>query len=880
MAVVGEAGIGKTSLVHDATAAVEALGFRAMRTALSEVESHLSWAGLRLLCRDVTDDELASLPEVLRRAIPAAIGRGNTTEVDATAVAFALAEVLERRAAERPVLLVVDDLHWLDVATAGALAFAIRATATSPVLTLVAHRPVEMSIEPDRLLDGGRTTRIDLPGLSVAGVHAVLRDRAGVAIGRPDVLRIHTATGGHPLHTIEIGRLLASGSTLDEALVHPSAYAVIMKRIEALPFGTRSVLLAAALTTRPTLDRIRRVFPGVDVESELDAAIKQQLADLRGGVIVFSHPLARSAVAAAAGTAGRRAIQLALAETTDDPDERVMLRVAAAGEADPGLAAELDAAAARAADRGDLQVAVDLARRAVELTPEADVGDRVERLLTAADLAAAGGDGFLPVELAEAAESLSDDIDVRFRAGVTKFLTIGNRGDHHAAVEIADRLLPQLDGHPAKRARLHDLRAQALLRNDVPTALAAAASAVDAATAAGDDDMVLREQSLWTMICVLAGEPVDLDAVERTANSLPDESIAKDWLADVLSFCDRSGASLAISVDQLAHYQRLGLVHYEAPVRSRMIGDLIELGRFAEAIRHADMWFDLQGMIGGVPSSTIHSDVAYVHALTGATDRARRELATAESDLPVPIDELSVCSRGCQLHAALEEWPAAVDRAERARDLAARIGYRGIGPAPFRADAIEALVHLRRLDDARELADELAEIAAHNREPRGAGDVARAEALLAAAAGDLPAAVELWRTAVEVFTAIELPLELGQAQVGLGSTLRRLGKRAEAAERLAEARQTFDTIGAPLFVTRVDAEFQRLGARRVPGSTELTPTERQVVELVVAGRSNADIAATLVVSVRTVESNLTRSYRKLGVKSRTELAAVYRRQPA
>jgi DNA-binding CsgD family transcriptional regulator len=596
--------------------------------------------------------------------------------------------------------------------------------------------------------------------------------------------------------------------------------------------------------------------------------------------VVFAHPLARSAIVAAAGAAGRRDVQLALAATTDDPDERVTLHVAAADGPDAALAVDLDAAAVRAADRGDLHVALGLARRAVELTPDRDVDDRVERLLTAAELASSGGDGFLPVELAEAAEVLSDDIEVRFRAGVTKFLTIGNRGDNETAIALADELLRGLTDHPAKRARINDLRAQALLRNDIPSALAAAAAAVDAAIEAGDDHTVQRERALWTMICVLAGRPVDLDAAERTARSLPDDTIAKDWLADVLSFCDRSAESLDISTGQLEHYQRLGLVHFEAPVRSRMIGDLIELGRYTDAIRQAEVWFDLQGMIGGVPSSTLRADIAYVHALRGDTDRALRELATAQADRSVTIDELSVASRGCQLHVVLERWHDAADRAAHARVLAARIGYRGIGPAPFRADAVEALVHLRRFDEARDLADELAEIAGGNREPRGAGDVGRAEALLAAAAGDLPGAVERWRTAVDVFTGIALPLELGQAQVGLGSTLRRLGKRAEAAERLAAARHTFESIGAPLLVARVDAEVQRLGARRVTGGTELTPTERQVVELVVAGRSNADIAAALVVSVRTVESNLTRAYRKLGVKSRTELAAAYRRQPA
>ena len=877
VSLVGEAGVGKTALLEDVVASLESAGFRTMRVALSEVEAHLGWAGLRLLCRDVTADELEALPDGLGRAIGAATGRSDPAGIDPSGAAFALAGIIERRAAAGPLLVVVDDLHWLDLPTAGALAFAIRASASAPVMSLVAHRSVPMSIEPRRLLPADRTHTIDLPGLSVASTHALLRERMGISLGRPDVLRVHAATGGHPLHTIEIGRLLASGASLDEALVHPSAYALITNRIEALPVQTRRALLAAAIAPQPSLERIRTALEGRDVQTDLGPAVRQQLVDIRRGIVVFAHPLDRSAVLATAAAGDRRELQLALASTAADPDERVEMRVAAADGADAELAAELDEAVDRAADRGDLQRALELARRAVELTPAGAVADRIERLLSAAHVASAAGDLVQPVQLAEAAEALTDDIDVHFRAGVLKVLAVGNSGDFERTAGLIDDLLPRLADHPAKRARIHDLRTQLMSHHDIAGAEAAAAAAVEAAMEAGDEATIVRERALWTRVGVLAGRPVDLDEVERVAATLPIDSVAVDWLADVLTFCDRSTAALELSRVQLDHYRRSGLVHFEAPVRSRLVGDLISLGRYDEALQQADAWFELQAMIHGVSAAASRADVAYVHGLRGDVERASREMAVAEAEANTSINIVDVASRACELYVLLERWSDAADRAVRARSIAGEIGLGAIGPAPFRGVAVEALVNLRRLEEAREHADELAALAAANREPRGPGEVARAEAVLASALGDPAAAAVHWRTAVEQFTAIELPLERGRAEFGLGSTLRRLGKRAEAAQWLTSARHTFESLGVPLLVARTDAEIQRLGTQRAENPNALTPTEQQVADLVVAGRSNAEIAAALVVSLRTVESNLTRAYRKLGVRSRTELAAVYRR---
>ena len=117
--------------------------------------------------------------------------------------------------------------------------------------------------------------------------------------------------------------------------MHPSAYAVITARIESLPVATRRALLAAAIATQPTLERVRSVLPGSDVQSDLAPAVRQQLVDIRRGRVVFVHPLDRSAVVAAAALADRREMQLAFAATTDDPDERVAMRAAAAAARAP-----------------------------------------------------------------------------------------------------------------------------------------------------------------------------------------------------------------------------------------------------------------------------------------------------------------------------------------------------------------------------------------------------------------------------------------------------------------------------------------------------------------------------------------------------------------
>jgi DNA-binding CsgD family transcriptional regulator len=290
-------------------------------------------------------------------------------------------------------------------------------------------------------------------------------------------------------------------------------------------------------------------------------------------------------------------------------------------------------------------------------------------------------------------------------------------------------------------------------------------------------------------------------------------------------------------------------------------------------------WFEMATVIGGSPNPQ-YGDMAVLAAIAGDRDEAFAWLGRiVPLDERIAADRLDTEARACQALVVLGDWPAAVAAGRAARAAAARGGFMTLGAAPFRCDLVEALVQLGELDEAGEVAAELAALAAHSGLPRGAAEAARADGLVRAARGDTAGAVERLREAVEVHTSMGLPLDLARSHLALGSALRRAGRRSEAVTNLEAAAASFAELPSPPYLERTRAELQRVGGRR--GSpTELTPTERQVVELVAAGLGNAEIASRLSISLRTVESNLTRVYRKMGVRGRTEMIAALLAPPS
>jgi DNA-binding CsgD family transcriptional regulator len=208
----------------------------------------------------------------------------------------------------------------------------------------------------------------------------------------------------------------------------------------------------------------------------------------------------------------------------------------------------------------------------------------------------------------------------------------------------------------------------------------------------------------------------------------------------------------------------------------------------------------------------------------------------------------------------------------------AALGYGDVNLLQVLPDAIEALVGAGNLQPAQDQLDRLEEIARTLGIASAQVKAARARGLLDAANRDYAAAQAAFDEALTAHDRLPDPLERGRTLLAVGQTQRRAGERSKSRHSLSEARAIFDQIGAPLWAAQAQAELDRVGGRAAGGATTLTGTEEQVAELVAAGRTNKEVAAALFVTERTVETHLTSIYRKLDLRSRTELAHRMRAQ--
>jgi DNA-binding NarL/FixJ family response regulator len=211
-------------------------------------------------------------------------------------------------------------------------------------------------------------------------------------------------------------------------------------------------------------------------------------------------------------------------------------------------------------------------------------------------------------------------------------------------------------------------------------------------------------------------------------------------------------------------------------------------------------------------------------------------------------------------------------------ELCERIGLREPGRIPFHGDYAEALIATGQLDRAAEVLGRLESRGHELGRPWALAVAARCHGLLDIARGDADSATEALRTALEHHDGLPMPFELGRTHLVAGEIHRRLKRRKQAAEHLRIALDIFNGLGAPVWAQRASAELARVGLRTT-SPAGLTETEQQVAELVSEGLSNKEVAQRLFVSLRTVESSLSRIYRKLGVRSRTELTRAFARAP-
>ncbi|HSC48940.1 MAG TPA: AAA family ATPase [Gaiellaceae bacterium] len=881
----GEPGIGKSTLWLAGVEQARVQGLRVLRARPAETERGLAHVALGDLLEDVADDVLPALPAPRRHALELALLRVEQDDdaVDARALAVAMRTALELLAGEQPVLVAIDDVQWLDDSSARVLAFALRRLHGANLLLLLTRRvgegsspaEVETALGPDRL------ERLRVRPLSVGAVQRLLQTRLGMAFPRPLLVRIHETSGGNPFYALELARALAVEPAADpsEPLPVPeSLEGVVHDRLAGIHGKTRAGLAVVAAAGRASRTLLRAAGVG---DETLEPAFAARVIEVHREVVTFTHPLLASAFYQELLAEERRRAHRLLAGVADDPLARARHLALAAPRADADVASAVERAATEAASRGASVAAAELAEHALRLTPRTADGDRRRRAIQAARAQLLAGDG--RGARARADRLLATAERGRQRAEALILMSdLEAAGSLERAITLRREALEEAEADPALRAAIHQwLGFQVRSSEGFSAAEQHARAALELAEQLGDDP--LRVMSLATLgfLRFNAADPNAVGMVRRAYELAADVDAPRERLearflyARVLLWSGRVDHARTL-LEEL--YGDLSERDERLSADALWYLSLVELtaGRLDLAANHAERQLEISNQY-----AIDHEDplaiwvVARIAAHRGELDRAR-ELAKRSRALAHAQPLFLAGQEG--VLGLVEAWSGRPHEAVARFAAADRARY-GTGvrdPSDFwwRAEYAEALLEVGRVGDAVDLLDRWAADAARLERERVLVQVSRCRGLVAAAEGDVEEALALLRRAIRQHEAVGDPFGRARALLALGIVRRRARQKRKAREAIEAAIHGFEAIGAPGWAAKAHAELGSIGGRvRERG---LTSAERRVAALVAEGRTNREVAAALFLGERTVETHLSHVYAKLGVRSRTELARMYR----
>jgi DNA-binding NarL/FixJ family response regulator len=867
--IEGDAGIGKTILWRAALARAEELQMRVLVATPSESETRLPYSALGDVVHPIADEVVGKLATPQRRALETALLLREPGERPPDERAVAVATLNALRATGHSTLVAVDDAQWVDRSSSTALAYASRRISSADgVRVLLARRGgIETGLEPS-----ADTQRLVVGPLSVRAIHRVVSIELGKSLTRPSLLRVHAASGGNPLHAVELARAELAADALTRQQV-PTLTELAQRRISALPPATRDALLLVAAAADPTLELLSSAT-GADALEQLGPALEVGLVEWRGESVGFAHPVLASAIYADAPQSVRRQAHARLAVATTSVEERGYHLAHATTEPSAEIAAAIEAAGESARRRGAPADAVDLLERAAELTPTSDGTSRAGRFVTAADCSfKSGGAQRARGLLMQAAEiGGSSRPEALWRLGRILDETEGfdrTRPEWQEALQADDLALV---------VNVRRSMALAGLFIDGETALHDAVAGVEAAERLGEPKPLELALAMEAYVRGVLGDPGYREPLDRGL-TLEDEVQVEELYSPSAVLADLGRLSLDLEA---------GRRGYEAVLRrAEEVGDartetwcayglgMVETlaGNLPRASELAQRAHDLSEQVTllGLPAVRLSALVA---ACQGEVERCRELLdacyVTARQ-MGDKVNLLGTLSIDGFLELSLDNPIAAVEPLGEARTIQAELGIREPGVTRFLIDLVEALSATGQAEEAKHACavfdEQVVELGREWARPL----VARGESLVLAAHGDTEAARARLEEAVAGEEVLPMPLERGRTLLLLGAFRRRARERRSARETSERAVSIFEEVGAPLWASKARAELSRIGGRG-PAGEELTPSERRIAELVAQGLTNKEVAAALVVTARTVESALTQIYRKLGVRSRTELA--------
>ena len=890
LVIRGEAGIGKTTIWRAALELAAGDGLVVLGASPSEAEAKLAFAGIADLLEPQLDHVLPVLDPPQGRALRAALlldDDGPGDALDQRRVAAAFLSALRAIAESGPVVVAVDDVQWLDPPTAQILAFALRRLRTEPVAFVMAERataesslPLDLGRAPAEL----RVERLGLEALGFDAVRALVHDRVGVALARPVLRRLHELSAGNPFAAIEIAEALVRRGSPDpgeEFVVPPTLHELAGERLSALPPRTRALLPVLAALPEPTLPRLRAALGGdAEVWTGIDGALRAGVVLRDGEQLRFAHPLLASAAYSELSPGERERLHRRLAESADDPEERGRHLALVASRPDESIAAGIELAAEVAFRRGASDAAAGLYARAGALTPKHDRESARRRLIREARCVLHGGDPHGAKRLLEAAAADSEPGNARAEL-LTELSRVYQYGlDWRSAVECSRRALEDAERGSPLRAQLEfDLACALFLLDEPRESLAHARAAAGLAEALGDRTLLAEALGIEARERALLGdrgyEAVARRALELETPDMPALERPGDTIATVREWCDDFDAAL---VELWTTYERahdLGEETHQIWTLPRISRILSLRGALADALEHAQHGYERALDAGQLANQAVAlGSRALAETYLGRVGAARRTIAEA---LRLVAASGSPSAHGVAAW-ALGLLELSLGRSEAAHDalgplvaVARATGIGEPGAMRFVPDEVEALVGLGEADAAADL------LAWYEGAARSAGRrsalalAARCHGLLAAHAGDPARAAELLGRALTLHEGVPLPFERARTLLALGSAQRRARERRAARTSLEEAAAEFERLQAQLWAERARDELARIGGR-APAGDRLTPNETRVAELVAEGFTNREVAARLFLSPKTVEFHLRNVFRKVGVRSRTELS--------
>ena len=892
--IEGEAGIGKTTLLKEGHDTAVQLGITVLSAYPVESEVPLEFAGLADLLETVPAVLVDGLPGPQRQAVRQAVLRTEPVQrsADPRTTTTAVLTLLRNLSGMHPVVMVVDDLAWLDSASARVLSFALRRLRFEPVGLLAAVR-TDWSGIPPRLaansVPAERVDRLRLGPLSLGAIRELLATRTTLSPGRSLLLRLHEASGGNPLFALELAATAhadvppALHDTLD---VPDSLRRLVLGRVTGLAPGPRDVLLVSSLSAEPALPVIcAAARDPATAHADLEAGIRAGLLAMIDGGIAFVHPLMRSVVVDQARAADRRAAHRRLAAVVCGPGARARHLALGAAGPDEAVAGEVEAAARMAARRGACDTAGDLAELAVTLTPLAQAESKRRRIVLAAE------ERFEASDPARACCLLEDIIDA-VPAGSARAELLRRVSRYRAfcgepmtdwAAALGRALDEAGDDMALRTVIMMDQAVAASHAGNLRDAIRTAELILELAGRAGDRALEAQCCAGLAFATFALGNGLRPDLISR--------ALAGPRQSPRLSMDLRPNVAIGHLLHWTGDLDRARVLYEQEYARA--VEDGAETGlplvlwAMAENEGWAGNWpraehlaaegYRLAEDSGSQAAIAFMSAArALLHAYRGRIDAGLRDAARAaelarQVGMPLPAAT------------AAQAYGIAVLSAGDARGAHQRLGplaeaVLATGMAEpalcrFVPDEIEALTRLGELGAAEALLGPFEARSAQLGRGWGIAVAGRCRGLLLAARGDLADAGAALEAGLQAHQRLAMPFEEARTLLAAGEVHRRARHKQQALDFLQAALVIFERLGAPRWQDRVRGELARVGTRATPrgAGPVLTAAEQRVADLAAAGHTNAEVAAGLFMAQRTVEAHLSRVYRKLSVRSRKEL---------